>query len=470
MAKIINGIEKVDSIILDDMSGYADSMSVERQSLTVVVSTTHVYLDVEAIGGGDISYWLEGVKRSLDCTTGDGVGGKARVELPQGTATLPVRSFVSVIYDEQNSKLILVSSVNHPTGAFSPVAVVAVQDYSTVSANGALVYQRTTEAVEHNEKGAISWMREKLRAIGAVYWSGIDPIIDITTNGGAEDNINFTVTNGEVFQLHRQSFPSYDISSDGIYVTNVSGDGTLTNYEKITDLNSIHEIADGTALSDGDSINLCIWGSINYSDGDCKLFVNLPEGKYSVDADAVSDSDVTIMKKIPAQFRTTGFLIARLVLKYNTAASGTWSNLLTDTVSTWLSETKDQGSVNYPSNYPNNQDNIYTFTKAGAAAVRLHFDAFKTESNYDFATVRNGSDAFPADIAARRVDPLSYHGNLGSFTSAEITGTTIRVNETSDGSVQRTGWHVDALEYRMDSVSGAEIDDLRGQTYGIKFD
>ena len=302
-------------------------------------------------------------------------------------------------------------------------------------------------------------MRQKLRAMGAVYWSGIDPILDITTNAGSEDNINFTVTNGEVFQLHRQAFPDYDISADGIYISNSTSSGTLTNYQKITDLNSIHEVADGTALSTGDSINLCIWGSINYSSGDCKLFVNLPEGKYTVDADAISDADGTLQDKIPVAFRTTGFLIARLVLKYTTADNVTWENLLGDPVTTWQSDAANSTSPNYPSNYGNNADVTNTLTKTGAVAVRVHFSNFITEANYDYVRLYNAADVLY----------YTYHGSLGAFTSPEIPGTTVKVRFTSDGSVTRSGFKIDALEYKKTSIVGAEVDDLRGQTNGILF-
>ncbi len=438
-------------------TGYLDGMSEQRQDLTVVVSGTSVYMDVEAIGGGNIEYWINGSKYTLDCTTGDGVGGKARTELTQGTAISPVLNYISVVYDTQTSTLTLQDTIAPPTGDFAIVAVVSIQDYSSVSTNGPMAYQRTTEVVSHNGKGAISWMREKLRAIGATYWSGVDQDLTITTNAGAEDDIDFTTTNGIVFQLHRQTWPDMDISTDGIYVVNVSGDGTLTNYQKITNLNSIHEIADGTALVDGDSINLVIWGAINYSGTDCKLFVSLPNGKYTTDANAVNDINSTAVTTIPAQLRTVGFLIAKLVLKYETADSGTWTNLLTKTTSTWTATSADVSSPNYPSNYGNNEDETTTLTQAGANAVRVHFDYFKTEANYDFVRILDASDNIK----------YTYHGNIGAFTSGEVSGTTLKVHFTSDGSVTRKGFHIDTLEYKTTSVSGAEVIDLRAIPVGF---
>jgi len=439
-----------------DLDGFLYSMSDLQQSLTLVVSTTHVYLDVEAIGGGDITWNINGTDYTLDCTTGSGVGGKARVELTQGTATAPVRNVVYVAYNATTSALELFSSIAQPTGAYAPIALATIQDYTTVTANGPLMFQRTTEAVEHNDKGSISWMREKLRAIGAKYWFGIDQSLSITTNAGSEDDVDFSTTDGQVFQLHRQSWPAYSIGTDGIFVGNASGDGVLTNYQKLTDLNLLKESADGSAISDGDMISVVIWGSMNYN-GDSKLFVNLPTGFYTDETEAQNDSSNYSVTTIPAQFNTTGFLIAKLVLKYNTADSGTWTNVLTATTDVWNSEAKTGiHSTNYPADYPNNDSVSDTLTKAGASKVRVHFDAFNTEAGYDFVTITDASD----------VVKYTYDGNLGSFTSGEVAGTTLKVKFTSDGSERRPGYNVDALDYAVAGTSGAEIVDLRGLQVG----
>lgn len=440
---------------LDNLNGYLNGMSIERQSLTLVVEGTSVYLDVEAIGGGDMTYWIDDEKYVLNCTTGTGVGGKARIEIPQGSVTDPILSQVYVAYDEQLDQLVLVDTNSIlPIGSYAPVALLVIQDYASVAANGALAFQRTTEAISHDGKSAISWEREKLRAIGAQYGDGIDNHVNITTNVASEDNVNFITTSGEVFQLHRQQFPAYDISTDGIWVTNVSGNGILANYQKITDLNSIHEIADGTALNDGDSINLIIWGSINYSTGDTKIFVSLPNGKYDNVCYSVADINRTAETVIPKEFKNTGFLISKLVLKYNTADNGTWTNLITDVEEIWHTANQTWNTPNWPSNYPNDYYGyLATLTYPGALKIRIKFDEFNTEANFDYIFLRDGiSDT----------DIYTYHGNLGPFTSSIIEGDTMRVLFYSDNIITRRGVRSTTFEYTTIDVSGQAVIDLRG--------
>jgi len=440
-----------------DLDGYLNSMSLQQQGLFLTVEGSEVYLDIEAVEGGDMGYWLDGIKYVLDCTTGAGVGGRARVLIPQGTSTVARNSVVYVAYSTQLGKVALFTSPTVPAGAIAVVAIIVIQDYSTVSANGALLLQRTTDAVSHNQRGAISFEREKLRVLGALYWSGVDQDVSIVPSTTVEDSIGFTTTNGIVYQLHKQTWGDYDISTRGIWVSNSSGSGTLNPLQKLFDLNEIHEDATGVPLQDGDSINLVIWGSVNYTSDTCKLFVNLPTGKYIVEDDAVSDVKGTAVTTIPKEFRTTGFLIARLVLKYTSDNNGTWVNLLTNAQTVWSTESVNVTSPNYPSDYPPNTDVTSVLTHAGASSVRAHFAAFNTEAGYDFAEILDVNDN----------NITNYTGSLDSFTTPEVQGDTIKVRFTADGSIQNTGWYIDSLEYSTLVASGREVIDLRGVPAGF---
>ncbi len=109
----------------------------------------------------------------------------------------------------------------------------------------------------------------------------------------------------------------------------------------------------------------------------------------------------------------------------------------------WTSESANYTSPNYPSAYPNNYNNTITITKPGATRIRVHFSAFDTESGYDFVYIQNGSGTQVA----------SYNGSKGAFTSAEVTGDTLKVKFTSDGSVTRTGWKIDYIEYETSTTT-----------------
>lgn len=447
-----NAYTDIEKKEVEDQSSYLHSMCDKQQELTLVVDGTSVYLDVEAIDGGDIEYNLDGTYYVLDCTTGDGVGGKARVELLQGTEASPKTNYVYVAYSEQDTSIKLFTSEIEIEGAYAYVSYVGIQDYTSVSTNGALFIQRTTEAYEHNEKGAIAWMREKLRVQGTEYWTGVDQHFTITTNAGSEDNIDFHVTEGIIYQLHRQDFPEMQVSTNGIYVVNASGLGSLSEYEKILDLSVLKEDNIGNTIQDGEITNIMIFGAINHTEDSCKLFVNLPSGFYTNETNARADILNYTDYTIPKEARTTGFLIARLCLKYETANNGTWTNILTDESISWDEEVVSVTSPNYPSNYPPNSDVTTTLTSVGKETLRVYFDDFKTEANYDFVYLMDGSDNVIH----------TYSGTLGSFTSGEVQGDTIKIRFTSDFIINRKGFNITRLEGKLTDVSGSSFVDLRG--------
>lgn len=455
-----------------ESSQLIEGLSAQRQELTIVVDGTSVYLDIiqkdATENGNDISYFIGGKWVILDCSTGTGVDGKARIELIQGTAISPQKQFIYVTEDEGFAKLS--TSTIAPSGEFAYVAISAIQDYATVSSESTKVLQRTSECLGFDGRGLLSRLNEKLRmGVGARHLSGLDATLSITTNVGAEDDVDVEVSSGEVFQLNRQVFGSQKVSTNGAYVCGASGDGTLTNMQKITNINEIHEISDGTALIDGDYVVLTVCGTINYSASDCALFISLPDKVYRTADNATYDVYKSASSRIPDTFSTVGFFICKLVLKYTTADSGTWENVLAASSGSWTSTPASWSTPNYPSNYGNNEDTTpVTITQSGATKMRLVMES-NTESGYDFVELRDAVTAFPTSIAERNADPNCYSGNLRTFTTNEIAGDTIRIKFTSDGSITRSGATVVALEYFTPSATLGAVQDLRGAYPGWNF-
>jgi len=144
----------------DDFSGCV----LERQSITVVEAAGSVYLDMEKEGGGDLTVRIDGVEYTLDCTTGAGVGGKARTQLFQGTSSTPSYNYVYV--DIVAGAAVLTASTSYPvpTGVgFAFAAYITIQSSVEVAAEGTLLSQRTTDAVSHDGRGRTSYIDEKLR-------------------------------------------------------------------------------------------------------------------------------------------------------------------------------------------------------------------------------------------------------------------------------------------------------------------
>jgi len=316
--------ENVDWVSLFN-KGFAGTSDVKQDTVIEAVAAK-LYLVVEADGAGDIKYIFDAQHATLDCTAvtdTESLGhNKARVELTVGTATAPQVNYITVTHDESGvASLAAATSIPNSSTEFAWCAIVVVPDATTWATTGAYMHQRWTESVSNNGRGLFTNQREKARFLGAAYFSGIGQTLTITSNGGGVDNVIFTSALGKVFQLHRQDFPAFS-GTPTIYVPNDS----VTPYKTITDLSDLLTDADGDSLS-ASRFNLVIWGSVNKTTAECKLFVNLPTGSYKSDSAALADADNTAVTTIPANFKTTGFLIARLALRHTTPSSGTWENL-----------------------------------------------------------------------------------------------------------------------------------------------
>ena len=301
-------------------SANLDGLAFDKLDL-VIVDDGGLQLDVEKIGGGDARALINGVVATLDCTTGSGVGGKARIALTEGSDVNNPE--INWIYATQAGGVISLNvstGINLPTGAFVWIAKIIIPDSTTWTTSGAYGFQRFTEAFSNDSRGTQSHTREKLRALGAVYIHGVAQTLNITVNGGSPDNVHLATTAGEVYQLHRQTFPAF---ATGPYFY---GNGTDI-YEEFADLNAVLTTIDNSVIGNNDRFNLIVWGAVNITSGECKLFINKAEDVYGNDSQALADINNTSDYSVPDGMRSVGFMISRIVMKYSAGDSGTWTEL-----------------------------------------------------------------------------------------------------------------------------------------------
>jgi len=310
---------------LDNYQYEFDGCVFEKADTTVYESGGNIYMDVEKNGGGDLPVQNSGTTYLLDCTTGAGVGGKARVQLTAGTDTAPQENYIIVNVGGGGPPLELQAQTSFPDltavsqgAAF--VAYTSVWSAAKTATDGALRHQRTTDAVQNNLRGRMAFIGERIRAFGASWLNGANPTATITTNSGVPDNVDFASAGGKIYQMHQQTWPSLSVAVDGIYIMNKNG----AEWTKVTDLNAALELADGTAITNGNRYNLMFFGVINKTTGECKLCVNLAVDTYANDTNAYNDSDSTAVVSVPASVNTVAFLLARVPLKYSTVSGGTW--------------------------------------------------------------------------------------------------------------------------------------------------
>lgn len=379
---LIGGVTAVDAtagaievvITIVDYDDSFESSFVQKLDIDVVVTGGVAGLEIEASGGGDFNLQMNGVFWATDATTGGGVGGKARVALTSGTSTVPAKNF---IYEEiSGGTNVLTSSTTRPTSNYGMIAEVSLLDTVTTDTYGPLMIRLWTNAKVNgpgNDIGLTVALAERLRLEGSKYDSGVDTTITIDTVA-SPDTISVTATAGIVFQMWRQAFEAYDIATDGIWVANASGTGTLTKYQRITNLGLCRELADGTAIAKNERYSLVIFACIN-SSGYAKWFVNLPTGVNSIDENGYNDISNYAVVSVPSELKSTAFLVERIPLKYTTTGGENFTFIngvgQTETISLLgnpVGLSGSSGSSSIQNEYSDTLFKIYDNTDATAIA------------------------------------------------------------------------------------------------------
>ena len=83
---------------------------------------------------------------------------------------------------------------------------------------------------------------------------------------------------------------------------------------------------------------------------------------------------------------------------------------------------------------------VFTITEPGAKSIRVHFGAFQLENGYDWLVLSTPEGT----------SRIAYTGKLGDFWSSEIPGATVRLEFTTDASIQKPGFSVVGYAARPD--------------------
>lgn len=338
-------INAVDGWILVDIEGYTQTdttvniegglngIVTQKPNVTFVVSGGVVYADVtnDEDGTSELPLIIGGVRYLLDTLTGSGAGGAARVALTAGTADEPQINYLYI--DIVATVATLTASTTKPAETTAPLGIVSVKDATTTNTDGVLSWRRYNNTVNNGTgDGMLQYITARLRKEGAVWESGVVPTVTITTNVASLDNVNVSTAIGEAWQLHLQEFSA--TTGTEYYIVNHPTDGI----KKVTDLNAVTVIADGTAIGSDDIIGLNVFGCQSSSGTVDRIFITLPEGIYepgffvNEELDAVNDASNYAVTSMPSGYGFEGvvFRICRLVLRYTTASGGTWENVVTE--------------------------------------------------------------------------------------------------------------------------------------------
>lgn len=374
--------------------------TIESAAVTVSSTITTITLSVEQSGGGDITVVFGDGYYDWDCTPAD------TVTLTAGTDINPVLNYV---YLDNITKVLTASTAGWPHTGAATIATVLCQSAPSVMADGPYKMHAWTDHLSSTSTigGHIAHLNLWIRQQYATWLGDVVPTLTITPQGAAPDNVIFTNTSGAVLQLHPHIFPAFTGTPD-VYTVNDS----TTAYNKVTDLNALLTDSTGATMS-GRYFSLVIWGVVSEATGDCKLMVNLPSCSYGTEAQLQADVEKCVNYSMPADFKGTGFLIAQLNLRHQTASSGTWTEISVNDLRGQFPSTSAGGATTSVTEFA---DSTFRVFDDGDVTKEMAFEV----SGVTTATTRT------ITMCDANLD-LTSPSFLGSVTAA--TGMTITAND-----------------------------------------
>lgn len=286
-----------------------NGMVLEDHTTNVTSDGTTVSVTLEKTGGGDLSLYFDGEFTVFDATP------TASVSITAGSDSSPTLNYV---YIPKSTNSLTNSTVGFPTTEqYVPVAVVYCQSAASVQTDGPLKWHAWTDHItEVNGQGHISHINEWIRSQHSTWLSG-----SAVTPVAGTNQFDIQVASGKMLQLHEHTTSTFDTSvSDDIYIVN----DNATAFKKVGDLTGELTDAVGGSLS-GRYYSVVIWVTGSEGVADDKLFCNLPTGSYSSASDAINDPSSYAVYDIPQEFKGVGILLARVVVRHQTLAGGTWT-------------------------------------------------------------------------------------------------------------------------------------------------
>lgn len=289
-----------------------DGGYLDEPAITVSSDGATITCSVEQEGGGDLRVLFSTGVHTWDTTPAD------TVTLSAGTDAVPLMNYVFFL---ESTLVLTANTTGFPATEHAPVATVRCQTASGVQADGPHKVQAWTDHMRNGNVGHLAHINAWIRQQSATWVSGV-LLTPTITGQPTEDNIDIATTVGVIRQLHEHSFPAFDTGTGSdVFIVNKFG----AAFTKIQDLQDADEDDAGTAITNNRWTSIVIWGAVNDSDSDSKLYVNFPSSFHSSANDAIADPEHFSNFTIPSEFTGVGFLIARLVLGFTNASGGTWT-------------------------------------------------------------------------------------------------------------------------------------------------
>jgi len=299
---------------VSNIDNFANGAVIDDIITSITSSGSVVTFSVERDGGDDVRVQFNGTNFTLETDpTPD------TVVLTAGSDTSPTANFIYIT--ESSGVLTLTSNTTgFPATTHAPIATSLIQSALGVQTDGAYKHHQWNNEIG-NGNGHLVHANAWIRSQNATWLSGVDPTSTVVVQGVAIDNLYFSNVSGTVLQLHKHVMPARDMQTgDEAFVVNDS----TTAYDRVTDLSTIDTDSLGATLRGNNTYySLVVFAVASQNEADCKLYVNTPSGSYSNSTDALNDPLNYSNTAMPDAFIGTGFLVARIVIRHQTADSGT---------------------------------------------------------------------------------------------------------------------------------------------------
>ncbi len=276
-----------------------------------------ITLTYEKDGGGDVVAYFDGGPITIDCTPA------LTIALSAGTSAVPVKNYVYIL--KSAPTILTGNTTGFPTTVeFIPVGTYICQTAGIVQTFGTLASHSYSDDLwkDTTQNGMVHYLAAWIRTQPATWESGVALTPTLTALG--PDTLTLALAVGVVLQLHEHTFPAFDTTGGGSTNLNtffVVNDNAAA-YTQGDDLYNFKSDSSGNAASNNNRISWVVWASISETTGDCKMFVNLPDGFYTTDADAIADAERFTNYAIPDEYKGAAFLIGKLTYQYQSGGGG----------------------------------------------------------------------------------------------------------------------------------------------------
>jgi hypothetical protein len=296
-----------------------------RETFDALLSSngTAITFSLEQADGGDLTMQFSDGDTILDCTPAQ------TLNITPGTDTSPVGAY---IYIPKDTKTLTANDTDWPHFTeHIKIAYLFVPSATFVlDHGGAYVNQNWNDHLSQGgseDQGHLAHLTNKIRQLGTDWHDGVNG--DGATASYftiASGDVRWSSTDGLISQLHPHVFPAIDSSgTDVIIVRN----DNVAPYKHIQNLFDITDDSTGATIGNNRYFNLTFWGVINKTGQYSGIFINLPSGFYTLQSEALTDSNNYDDYSFPREFSVesgTAFLIARGTFQMGS----TWSHIQTN--------------------------------------------------------------------------------------------------------------------------------------------